>query len=572
MRALLGRLRVTKRTLPCDPVATPAGPEQRRAEAWHYGGMESVQPGKEIAIGQRCVLCEGALDSESRCTYCGAASRAGTWRIRKLLSQRPAGRVYLAEDEAGRRVALKELLFSHVPDTRTLEVFERESSLLRQLSHPQIPALVDFFRVGRGAGVRLYLAEQFVEGLSLLQKLQSHRFNEEEAKAVARQVLTVLDYLHGLSPRVIHRDLKPSNLIERSDGTLALVDFGSARDVNPFGTHNATLVGSFGYMPLEQLGGTVDATCDLYALGATLCHLLAAREPAEMLGSGMRLQFELYVNVSEPFTRFLAALLSPEPSQRFQSVDAARKALEERPLAERLLAERPAEAAPAEPQTRGPMDRTTFALATASAFFVLVGGVVVMLRSGPMVREPPHPPPPVAATSTLGSEPVREGILRYVQARVAFDRSDYRKVLVLCDELENRFQGQPEARWGQLLAARAARALGETDLARAQLEPLLKDSESESPDFLEALRLSAEIHLDAGSAEQARQEFDEYLRRETRPGGVTARLARARALAALGEREPNARELARADLREVVARATRGSDVERQALELLQSL
>ncbi len=530
--------------------------------------MESVQPG---GIGHRCVLCAGVLDGDSRCTYCGVAARAGSWQIRKLLSQRPAGRVYLAEDEAGRRVALKELLFSHVPDAQTLEAFERECSLLRRLSHPQIPALVDVFRVGRGAGMRLYLAEEFIEGPSLLQKLESHPFSEEEAKAVARQVLDVLGYLHGLSPRVIHGDLRPSNLIERPDGTLALVDFGFARDLKARGTPSATRVGSLGYMPPEQLIGTVDVTCDLYALGATLCHLVTARDPAEMLGSGMRLQFEHYVSVSEPFTRFLATLLSSEPSHRYQSVDSARVALEERPLVERLIGEKPAEPARAEPHTRGPMDRTTFVLATASAVLVLLGGVFVMLRPGPTVQEPPRPHAPTLASPTPGA--VREGIQRYVEARVAFERNDYRKVLLLCDELENRFPGQPEARWAQHLAPRAARALGETDVALARLQPLLKDTEADDPDFLDALRLHAELTLDAGRAEEARKEFDEILRREMQPGGiVTARLQRARALAALGEGDPRARELARADLREVVARASRGSDLERQALELLQRL
>jgi serine/threonine protein kinase len=82
------------------------------------------------------------------------------------------------------------------------------------------------------------------------------------------------------TPPVLHRDLKPANVVLRPDGTLALVDFGSVRTLSTDRTHGSTLVGTFGYMPPEQLGGTVDRTSDLYALGATLLHDLTGRDPA----------------------------------------------------------------------------------------------------------------------------------------------------------------------------------------------------------------------------------------------------------------------------------------------------
>ena len=76
---------------------------------------------------------------------------------------------------------------------------------------------------------------------------------------------------------VIHRDIKPANLIRRADGTIALVDFGAAHVQGT--TAGSTSIGTFGYMPIEQLAGIVDATTDVYALGASLLHLLTRREP-----------------------------------------------------------------------------------------------------------------------------------------------------------------------------------------------------------------------------------------------------------------------------------------------------
>ncbi|HEX8700342.1 MAG TPA: protein kinase, partial [Myxococcaceae bacterium] len=145
---------------------------------------------------------------------------------------------------------------------------------------------------------------------------------------LARQVLEILVYLHGLSPKIIHRDLKPANIMRRPSGELALVDFGAARDLVRGATHRSTLVGTFGYMPPEQLGGTVDETSDLYALGATLIHLLSRKAPDELLRSGMEIAFEDAVNVSPGLKAFLARLIERDRARRFPSATAALQALD----------------------------------------------------------------------------------------------------------------------------------------------------------------------------------------------------------------------------------------------------
>ena len=126
-------------------------------------------------------------------------------------------------------------------------------------------------------GLRLYLATEFVRGESLADRLARGPLPEAEVLAIARALLGVLVTLQQRSPAIFHRDLKPANVMFREDGAVVLVDFGSARTVEGSRTHRSTLVGTFGYMPPEQLGGTVDRTSDVFALGATVLHAVTGR-------------------------------------------------------------------------------------------------------------------------------------------------------------------------------------------------------------------------------------------------------------------------------------------------------
>jgi serine/threonine protein kinase len=290
--------------------------------------VERIQPvmGHREDGGAACVVCEATLDA-SRCGHCGAAVAPGGYRVQRVISQSVHGRVYFAVGPDGRGVALKELLFALVPGTEQLDAFEREAAVLRSLSHPDIPRFVASFKEGSGVGTRLYLAQEFLEGESLLQRIERKRLDEDEAWTLAAQVLETLQALHQRTPALIHRDVKPANLILRPDGRAALVDFGAARHLARDVTHGATLVGTFGYMPPEQLGGTVEPSSDLYALGATLVHALSGRMPADLLDDGLALSFEQHVQGSAPLRTFLQRLLARKRSERFGSAADALTAL-----------------------------------------------------------------------------------------------------------------------------------------------------------------------------------------------------------------------------------------------------
>jgi len=295
--------------------------------------VERVRDATSVS-NSTCVACTAPLSSDHRCGHCGAAQRAGPYRVLRVLSRSQHGAMYLAEDEAGAKVALKELVFSLVPSAQELDAFHREAALLKALSHPRIPKFLASFTEGSGVSTRLYLAQQFLSGRSLTAQLETEHFDEASVLTLARQALEVLSYLHGRSPVVVHRDVKPDNFILAADGKLSLVDFGAARSVNAAGTHRATLVGTFGYMAPEQLGGTVDARSDLYGLGATLVHLLTRTPPERLLGPGMSLDFQKHVNVSVKTERFLSRLVATRPNQRFASAQDALAFLEGRSLAQ----------------------------------------------------------------------------------------------------------------------------------------------------------------------------------------------------------------------------------------------
>ncbi|HEY4060100.1 MAG TPA: serine/threonine-protein kinase, partial [Kofleriaceae bacterium] len=273
--------------------------------------------------GTFCTNCDDLIADTSepvRCRECGAAAAPGGYTVERVLVANAHGRMYVARDADGTRVALKELAFVQSPSADTVAAFEREAKFLRALAHSAIPRFRAAFEEGSGVHTRYYLAQELVEGTALDARLDEHFYTEAEIIDIAGQVLRVLVYLQSLSPMVIHRDIKPANLLRKSDGSIAVVDFGAAHVQGT--TAGSTSIGTFGYMPLEQLAGQVDATTDGYALGASLVHLLTRREPWRILTPTTLGP----VNVSPALNAFLQKLVFPEPTDRYANAAASLRA------------------------------------------------------------------------------------------------------------------------------------------------------------------------------------------------------------------------------------------------------
>ncbi len=148
-----------------------------------------------------------------------------------------------------------------------------------------------------------------------------------------------------------------------------LVDFGSVQAAAPREEGTYTVVGSYGYMPLEQFGGKTVPASDLYALGATLIYLLTARNPADLAQTGSRIAFEKSVSISSDFQNWIRCLVEPSVADRPQSATEALKALQNPHKIRGLVHLPTAEILPLSPQ---PHNSTVTLLKTGSHFEVKI--------------------------------------------------------------------------------------------------------------------------------------------------------------------------------------------------------
>ena len=208
----------------------------------------------------------------------------GRYQILRLLGRGGMGTVYLAQHvRLDAQVAVKEIHGEFAADAdyqAALRQCEQEAQTLVRLNHPNLPKVTDAFIEND----RFYLVMEFIEGVTLEAKLIERRGLPLPVAAVIEwglQITDVLGYLHSLDPPLIFRDLKPSNVMLRPDGRICLIDFGIARQFQPGAAKDTALLGSVGYSPPEQFGrNQTEPRSDIYALGASLHHLLTGRDPA----------------------------------------------------------------------------------------------------------------------------------------------------------------------------------------------------------------------------------------------------------------------------------------------------
>ncbi len=251
------------------------------------------------------------------------------YQIQSLLSQNAGRRTYIAQDQqTGKTVVIKLLLFGVDFGWDDLKLFEREAAVLKSLDHAAIPRYLDYFGMETEFGQGFALVQTYIESQSLQDWVQSGRtFDEAQLRSIARNLLEILDYLHHRQPAVIHRDIKPSNILlgdrsGHSPGQVYLVDFGSVQTaINTTGT--MTIVGTYGYMPPEQFGGQTSPASDLYALGATLIYLATGQHPTELPQKEMRILFEQQISLSPNLTMWLKSLTETGLENRVSSAQQA---------------------------------------------------------------------------------------------------------------------------------------------------------------------------------------------------------------------------------------------------------
>ncbi|MBD2295880.1 serine/threonine protein kinase [Anabaena sphaerica FACHB-251] len=254
------------------------------------------------------------------------------YQIQRQLGNNGIRQTWLAKDLQATNpenslVVVKLLAFGGAVQWDDLKLFEREGQILKQLNHPCIPKYIDYFCID-DRSLWFGLIQEYIPGESLKEKLVAgERFTENKVRKIAVKVLKILTYLHELNPGVLHRDIKPSNLIWGEDNQIYLVDFGAVQDKAAKEGVTFTVVGTYGYAPMEQFGGRAVPASDLYALGATLIHLLTGLPPADLPQQDLRIQFADRVSLSLSFENWLQKLIEPAPEQRFSNANQALTAL-----------------------------------------------------------------------------------------------------------------------------------------------------------------------------------------------------------------------------------------------------
>src|SRR5438105_6593651 len=168
------------------------------------------------------------------------------------------------------------------------------------------------------------MVQEYVEGETLEERMDktNQPMKEREVLGYASEVLDVLDYLEQQTPPVVHRDIKPANIIiGAKDKRAHLVDFGIARadEARNLKRKQTSALGTPGYAPPEQYQGNADPRSDLYALGATMHHLLTNRNPHNQPPFSYPLARLLNPRLSAAVERVLIRALTNDISQRYQS-------------------------------------------------------------------------------------------------------------------------------------------------------------------------------------------------------------------------------------------------------------
>ena len=211
----------------------------------------------------------------------GAGMQLGHFRIERRLGAGGMGEVYLATDLAlDRPVAIKVLPAAVARDPARRDRLVREARAQARVNHPNIAHI---YFIGEEAG-RLYFAMEYVAGQTVADRLAQGPLSVDAALSIIRSV--ALGLREAQASGITHRDIKPSNLMIDGHGMVKVLDFGLAAGtpgvVGAGPVAQTSLAGTPLYMAPEQARGErIDFRADVYALGATLFHLVAGRPPFE---------------------------------------------------------------------------------------------------------------------------------------------------------------------------------------------------------------------------------------------------------------------------------------------------
>ncbi len=280
-----------------------------------------------------CPKCSTKNKPDSvKCSKCGISLvktvKAGSLKAGTVIGKRYVVTGTLRSDELealykGKDNQMKDQCMIHeiiVPETSAEKLrdaamkFKKEASLLASIDHPNLLKVREFF-AGKG---RCYLVTDYFEGESLLSLLnkEGKGFPELKVMGWAAQILGSLGDLHKHDPEVLYIDLEPDNiLVSEADEQIVLLNAGLKRKVLGQEKGKVTAITS-SYLPPEYYKGYVAATTDLYALAATMHHLLTGKKPTPFKFASIR---EERPEVSVAIDTIIMTALDKKHTNRYQN-------------------------------------------------------------------------------------------------------------------------------------------------------------------------------------------------------------------------------------------------------------
>ncbi len=243
----------------------------------------------------------------------------GKYKILNKVGQGGMSVVYLAMNErANKQWAVKEVRKDGVLDFESVKQgLVAETDILKKLSHKHLPSIIDVIDTEDS----FIIIMDYVQGNSLDKALKEFGAQpQEDVIEWAKQLCDVLGYLHTREPAIIYRDMKPANVMLKPDGSISLIDFGTAREHKASKVEDTTCLGTRGYAAPEQYGGMgqTDARTDIYCLGATIYHLVTGMNPSQPPYE-IRPITQIDPSLSTGLEKIILKCTQNDPADRYQS-------------------------------------------------------------------------------------------------------------------------------------------------------------------------------------------------------------------------------------------------------------
>ena len=278
----------------------------------------------ELTAGVRERTLSPELASRMEGHSIGAKIRIPGIKVLRLIGEGGMARVYLASREGDDEPLVVKILRREILSNKVaLARFIEEYSMVERVRSRHVARIY-----GHGKSEdHAYLVMEFFEGGDLHKRLTGKALEPGEALRIFRELMFALGDIHEKG--ILHRDLKPQNLMFRQDGTLAILDFGIAKDIAAVDrTHQGEVLGTPRYMSPEQVQGrALDLRTDIYSAGVLLYQMLTGKHLFEG-ETAMEVALQ-HVNTAPPslpeelerYQQLMDKLLEKDRDARFRNAD-----------------------------------------------------------------------------------------------------------------------------------------------------------------------------------------------------------------------------------------------------------